>query len=106
LSVRETSDGVLLLHCFTGCAPASIVAAIGLQLADLFPRIDEPHAKPKRRPPVPWPDLITRLGHGLMVLIIAISDLERGKTFSSEDLDTLRAAAVAMHDAVEAARHV
>jgi hypothetical protein len=35
LSVTER-DGRLLIHCFAGCAAASVMAAVGLELADLF----------------------------------------------------------------------
>ncbi|CAE6768621.1 hypothetical protein R69619_03736 [Paraburkholderia nemoris] len=37
LAITEKSDSVILLHCFAGCAVADIVAALGLQLHDLFP---------------------------------------------------------------------
>ncbi|MBN3763409.1 hypothetical protein [Burkholderia sp. Ac-20365] len=37
LAITEKSDGALLLHCFSGCAVGDIVAAIGLDLSDLFP---------------------------------------------------------------------
>jgi hypothetical protein len=39
LSLAETADtGATLLHCFKGCSAAEIVAALGLQTHDLFPR--------------------------------------------------------------------
>jgi hypothetical protein len=37
LSIRETSDGTLLLKCFSGCDVADIVQSIGMELSDLFP---------------------------------------------------------------------
>jgi hypothetical protein len=37
LSIRSTSDGTVLVRCFAGCDAASIVAALGLELRDLFP---------------------------------------------------------------------
>lgn len=48
LSVRETPEGAVLLHCFAGCEVAEIVAAIGLELHDLFPPQDRPANAPKR----------------------------------------------------------
>lgn len=48
LSVRETPDGAVLLHCFAGCEVSEIVAVIGLQLHDLFPPRDVPATAPKR----------------------------------------------------------
>lgn len=37
LSIRETPTGTVLLNDFAGCSAAAIVAALGLQLKDLFP---------------------------------------------------------------------
>lgn len=37
LAITETADGTVLMHCFHGCATADVAAAIGLDLADLFP---------------------------------------------------------------------
>jgi putative DNA primase/helicase len=36
LSINEGEDGRVLLHCFAGCPPERIVAAVDLQLRDLF----------------------------------------------------------------------
>jgi hypothetical protein len=38
LSVGIASDGTVLLKCHAGCSAADVVAAVGLTLADLFPR--------------------------------------------------------------------
>ncbi|MFX1766163.1 hypothetical protein PWP93_26955 [Paraburkholderia sp. A1RI-2L] len=45
LAVAETADGVVLLHCFhSGCGAGDIAAALGLDLADLFPpRVEGVH---------------------------------------------------------------
>jgi P4 family phage/plasmid primase-like protien len=37
LSVRATENGTILLKCHSGCSAKSIVEAIGLSMADLFP---------------------------------------------------------------------
>ncbi len=42
LSVTEGDDRRALLHCHAGCVPEAIVAALDLQLADLFERPDRP----------------------------------------------------------------
>ena len=36
LSVTEAKDGRILLHCHAGCSTESVIAALGLKLADLF----------------------------------------------------------------------
>lgn len=42
LSIRETLDGTLLVKCWAGCSAKEIVAAIGLELRDLFPNSKPP----------------------------------------------------------------
>ena len=48
LSVRETPEGAVLLHCFAGCEVSEVMAAIGLELHDLFPPRDTPQNAPRR----------------------------------------------------------
>lgn len=45
LKIDVGDDGRALLHCYAGCEPAAIVAAIGLEMSDLFVR-DEPPRGP------------------------------------------------------------
>ena len=37
LSVKLLDDGRTLLHCFGGCSTDSVLAAMGLEMSDLFP---------------------------------------------------------------------
>ena len=53
LSIHERDDGTILIHCFAGCSVHEIVAAVGMELADLFPpRPADPsrYGKPSRNP--------------------------------------------------------
>lgn len=45
LKIDTGDDGRALLHCYAGCEPAAIVAAIGLTMADTFAR-DSPPVRP------------------------------------------------------------
>lgn len=38
LSIKETPDGDVLMHCFAGCGVDDVLDALGLELADLFSR--------------------------------------------------------------------
>jgi hypothetical protein len=38
LSIRETSDGMILLHDFGGCEVGAVLDSIGLHLSDLYDR--------------------------------------------------------------------
>jgi hypothetical protein len=37
LSIGQTTDGRVLVHCHAGCDVEAIVAAVGMRLEDLFP---------------------------------------------------------------------
>lgn len=63
LSIREANDGRVLLKCHAGCSTESVVGAIGLTMADLFP----PKAKT-------YPAKTKRKGHKNIREIEAIYD--------------------------------
>ena len=50
LSIRELSDGRILLHCWTGCSAESILDSIGLTFDDLFPERLPEVAYPRVKP--------------------------------------------------------
>ena len=37
LSIKELSDGRVLVHCFSGCSGSEVMQAIGMTLDDLYP---------------------------------------------------------------------
>jgi putative DNA primase/helicase len=47
LSVSRRDDGGVLLHCFAGCATEHVVKQLGLTMADLSPKSNGQHSKPK-----------------------------------------------------------
>ena len=50
LSIKELPDGMILIHDFAGCGAADVLAAIGLQMTDLFPeRLDHHRASARDR---------------------------------------------------------
>lgn len=48
LGIKHTDDGKILIHCFSGCPVAEILAAIGLDMNDLYP--DNPKYKKSSKP--------------------------------------------------------
>jgi hypothetical protein len=53
LSVAESDDGKILLHCHAGCETKDVLAALGLTSADLAPEAPSaPATSPT--PPAPW----------------------------------------------------
>lgn len=41
LSVGQADDGRVLIHCFAGCTPEDITAAVGIELWDLAPETNK-----------------------------------------------------------------
>lgn len=85
LSLREGDDGRVLMHCFAGCSTAAVVAAIGLQLSDLFPPSNTP-----RRPP-PAPGVSRRELHAAAefersIVFLLQCDARRGRPISQSDM--------------------
>jgi hypothetical protein len=72
LSIRETTDGTVLVRCFAGCGAADVLEAVGLTFADLFPPRPADHrGKPQRRPFDPMQVLVAVAHEALTVAMIA-----------------------------------
>lgn len=78
LTIRGLEDGRILIHCFAGCGAADVMAAVGLETADLFPKAIASHI-----PAVPQPfsatDALRALRREAAVVAIASADLAEGK---------------------------
>jgi len=94
LSVRETPDGAVLLHCFGGCETAEIVASMGLELSDLFPPRDKPTSAPKKIANLLTAGQALELLHTEATLIaIALTNFFKGTAVAETDMTRLRQAA-------------
>jgi len=90
LSVRETSEGSVLLHCFTGCSVAEVVGALGLDMSDLFPPPQLSGREPKRTPRLLTAgqalELLDREAH---FVTVAAANLLNGYALNQDDLDRM-----------------
>jgi hypothetical protein len=50
LTVREFPSGAVGVFCFGGCTTAAVMAALGLEMSDLFPPREKSGREPKRQP--------------------------------------------------------
>lgn len=76
LKITDISGGRTLIHCHAGCGAIDVLAAIGLELSDLYPPTDRNyHAERKQH---------TRSVDEL-VIEIAAADRKAGKALSYED---------------------
>lgn len=85
LSIRETSDGRVLIHCFSGCAPTEVLASVGLGLADLFEK-QISHHLPKAGVTYPALPVLRALTFEASIVFMAGAALLAGEPFDSERL--------------------
>lgn len=102
MTIRETDDGLILVHCFGGCSVHEIVSAIGLELSDLFPPSEVGHCKPERRP-FPATDVLRAIGYEALVVSAAAVTLLSGEPFTPADRERLVLAASRIQGAISAA---
>ena len=82
LSIRETMDERVLIHCFAGCTVHEIVSAVGLDISDLFPpRTERQFIKGERRP-FPAADILRTIAFESTLVVIAAADLLAGNPFN------------------------
>lgn len=105
MTITETKDGRILLHCFAGCSTSEIVGALGLSLRDLF--ADSPHERGyvTRRPQLSAIDALRGLAQESAVIALLASDLADGKPIKPEDADRGFTALGRIVTALEAVEH-
>jgi hypothetical protein len=85
LSVRELPDGRVLVHCFAGCGVADVVAAVGLDLQDLFPpSTPGPAGLPRERRPFTVGEAVRALSRELQVAWVILADVANGRPIAPE----------------------
>lgn len=91
LSISEADQGRVLLHCFAGCEAVSVVQAMGLTLADLFPERLE-HQSPQARREAQrrlreasWGAALEVLAMESTIVLIAARRIAQGEPLSRED---------------------
>lgn len=75
LSIRECSDGRVLVHCWTGCGATEILEAVGLEFDALFPESEKSHYTPRERQPFSHREVLAGLIPEVMFVAAASSDM-------------------------------
>lgn len=108
LAITEGDNGTLLLHCFAGCQVHDVLAAVGLQVGDLFVRRDLRSMSPAERSQLRQAAILPRWHAALDVLVteasvvlIGACQLGEGQPLDDTDLTRLRVAALRIFDAQE-----
>lgn len=84
LSVRELDDGRTLIHCFAGCDALSVVHALGLEMADLFPeRLDHHFKRTQSR--IPASDRLELIEHEAMTVGLITGRFMESRTLNESE---------------------
>ncbi|QXP94371.1 hypothetical protein [Methylococcus capsulatus] len=109
LSIRECDDGRVLLHDFGGDAVDDVLAAVGMEVKDLFPPKDPPMEGLRPRRGIPEHrarDLIRLAAREAGIVSIVIHDILSGNGTSVDDCQrALRAAETLAEIAREVSSH-
>ena len=128
LSIGEGSDGTVLVKCFHGCSTSEVVGAVGLELADLFPKIEwqrtgthaavgrhlkkyavdeanHPHMSAFRRPRVDWPALFVAMERELILVKIMVAAVGRREPINDTDAAACHVAATRVYTLIQEARN-
>ena len=93
LAVRECDDARVLVHCFASCDVESILDAVRLTFAALYPeRALDHHIKRERRP-FSADDVLACLATEALIVAIAASHIVQGKPISDTDKSRIIVAA-------------
>jgi len=94
LSVRESTDGAVLIHCFAGCTPYEIVACIGLELHELFPPRELAPGTPMRTAQLLTSgQALELLANEAMLVAVAACSVGYGVSLAQGDTDRVLLAA-------------
>ena len=92
LSIDLGDDGRVLVHCFAECPAHEVLAAVGLELADLFPERLSHHLPPQKRREIHarmqlarWAAALDVLTHEARVVALAGDQIAHGEPLSDAD---------------------
>lgn len=98
MTIRETDAGIVLVHCFGGCAAVDIIASVGLEMDALFPPKSADGAKPQRFR-FPALDILQSIATETMIVAVAASNVRQGIALSADDHQRLLVASERIFEA-------
>lgn len=110
LAIRELDNGLVLVHCFAGCGVDAILAAVGLELSELYPeKLPSTEGEPVRqkRERFHAADVLAALAQEALVVDVAAGMIQRRGYLNDAEADRLALASDRiMGGLAYAARHV
>lgn len=84
LSVRELSDGMVLVHCHALCGIEKIVSTLGIEMDELFPEKPSTWQSPQRRG-FPAADVLECITSEMTVVVVAARQVADGQPLADGD---------------------
>lgn len=105
MTIAETDDGRVLVHCFSGCSVEEILGAVGMDYGVLFPPKPESHTprKPTSRPFMAH-SVVECLAFEALIVVTAAKLMANGETLYANDYQRLLLAAERMQGVVNHVR--
>jgi len=103
MTVRETPEGMVLVHCFAGCSLEDICGAVGVKVEDLFPEKLERTVPKFRGQPFSAADVLRCLATEALVAAVIASDMHTKGSVSEVDRKRLWVAATRLRNAKDIA---
>lgn len=101
MTITQTAEGMVLLHCFAGCPTEEVLGAIGLTFEDLYPeKAYADHVPPKRMPFNPR-DVLAAVSMESMIVALVADKIARGKEITNETRDRVMLATSRLQTAAE-----
>lgn len=106
LAITLLDDGRILLKCFAGCSAFEVVAAVGMDMQDLFPKEDklgftaDTQFRKSERKPFYATDLLKIIQFEALVTSVAALDFSQGRQVSEVDKKRLKTAFERINEAV------
>lgn len=94
LLIEVGDDDRVLLYCYASCPALDIVSAVGLNLADLFPRRipDSQKRQHRRRPTLSARDAMDAIDIESAIIMVTAADIVAGRAISADDINRIMVA--------------
>lgn len=100
LAIRETDDGLVLLHCFGGCDVESVLDSVGMKFDDLYPEKSPGHRRPLSRP-FAASDVLRLIGKESLIVAATAKTLTQ-RALSPAETDRVMQSAMLIQGALSA----
>ena len=101
MAIRETGDGLVLVHCFGGCDFAAILSVVGMDVGELFPGQSVQNSKPLRYK-FSSRDVLECVANEALIVAIVANAIADGRFIPAVDVDRCRIANLRIHEAIDA----